>query len=106
MQHRADVERARRAADADPVAFELLFADTIDRIYAWALGRAPDVATAERVSERALECAFRNLHRYDGSVSLAAWVLAIAKRELRGDASVSRRPEPASEASSRFGTAG
>ena len=106
MQHRADVERARRAADADPVAFELLFADTIDRSYAWALGRSPDVETAERVCERALAHAFRNLERYDGSVSLAAWVLAIVKRELRADASVSRRLDPPSAVPARFGSAG
>lgn len=105
MQHRADVERARRAADADPVAFELLFADTIDHVYAYALGRAASVEAAERVSERALECVFRNLHRYKGSVSLSAWVLAIVKRELRGDASVSRHAAPAPAVAARFGSA-
>jgi DNA-directed RNA polymerase specialized sigma24 family protein len=105
MQHRADVERARRAADADPVAFELLFADTIDRVHAYALARAPSVEAAERVSERALECVFRSLHRYEGRVSLSAWVLAIVKRELRCDASVSRHPEASTVLAARFGSA-
>ena len=105
MQHRADVERAQRVAAADSAAFEQLFADSVDRVLAFALARSPSVAAAERVSERALEHVFRELHRYDGSLSLSAWVLAIVKRELRLEASVARPPASAHAIASPAGSA-
>ena len=89
MTHRADVELARRAAAADPVACESLFADTIDRVYAFVLRRTPSAEIAQRVTERALTSVFRDLGRYEGSVPLSAWVLSIVKQELRSEARAS-----------------
>jgi DNA-directed RNA polymerase specialized sigma24 family protein len=106
MQHRADVERAQRVAQADPSAFEQLLADTVDRVYAFALGRSPTAEAAERVSERALERVFRDLQHYEGSVSLSAWMLAIVKRELRREASLARPPVSSHAISPPAGSAG
>ncbi len=90
MQHRADVELARRAADANPVAFESLFSDAIERVHAFVLRRTPSPEAAQRVSERALTRMFASLARYEGSDSFAAWLLVIVKQELRNDALATR----------------
>jgi DNA-directed RNA polymerase specialized sigma24 family protein len=90
MTQRADVDLAQRAAAADPVACESLFADTIDRVYAFVLRRTPSAEVAQHVTERALIRVFGNLARYEGSVPLSAWVLSIVKQELRSEALLSR----------------
>ena len=90
MTHRADVELARRAAEADPGAFESLFADTIVRVYAFVLRRTPSAEVAQRVTERVLTRVFADLARYEGSVPLSAWVLSIVKWELRSEGRASR----------------
>jgi len=94
MTHRADVELARRAAAADPGAFESLFADTIVRVHAFVLRRTPSAEIAERVTGRVLTRVFVDLARYEGSVSLSAWVLSIVKRELRREARASNVSAP------------
>ena len=96
MQHQADVELARRAADADPVAFETLFSDLIDRVHRFVLRRTASAEAAQRVCERALTRSFESLDRYDGGVPLSAWVLSIVKQELRSEARAPRTPAPSS----------
>ena len=90
MTHRADVELARRAAEADPVACESVFADTIDRVYAFVLRRTPSAEVAQGVTERVLTRVFHDLGRYEGGVPLSAWVLSIVKQELRSEGRASR----------------
>jgi DNA-directed RNA polymerase specialized sigma24 family protein len=90
MTHQADVELARRAAAADPVACESVFADAIDRVYAFVLRRTPSADVAQLVTERVLTSVFRELGRYEGRVPLSAWVLSIVKRELRSEARATR----------------
>ena len=93
MTHRSDIELARRAAEADPVAFDSLFADTLVRVYAFVLSRIPSAEVAQRVTERVLTRVFVDLERYEGSVPLSAWILSIVKRELRSEARTSHASE-------------
>jgi len=97
MTNRADVELARRAAEADPGAVESLFADTLARVYAFVLRRAPSVEIAERVTERVLTRVFVDLARYEGSVPFSAWVLSIVQRELSSEPRASRPSAPSYE---------
>ena len=90
MTHRADFELAQRAAQADPGGFERLFGETFDRVIAFVARRTDSREAAERVTERVLVRAFGTLGRYDGSLPLSAWVLALVKQELRAEASGSR----------------
>ncbi len=106
MTHRADVELARRAAAADPVACESVFADSIDRVYAFVLRRISSAEVAQRVTERVLTRVFRDLGRYEGRVSLSAWVLSIVKQELCSEARVSRPSAPPHESAPPPGSAG
>ena len=106
MTNRADVELARRAAEADPGAVESLFADTLARVYAFVLRRTPSAEIAERVTERVLTRVFVDLARYEGSVPLSAWVLSIVKRELRSEARASRPSAPAHELAPPPGSGG
>ncbi len=85
MTHRADIELARLAAEAAPWAFDAFFDDTIARVYAFVQRRSSSAEAAQRVTERVLTHVFRELPDYDGSVPLSVWVLAILKRELRGE---------------------
>lgn len=82
MLHRADFERARRAADADPAAFQELFDESVERVYAFVALRTATPETAQRVSERALSRLFASLGAYTGSVPFASWSLAIVRAEL------------------------
>ena len=95
MQHRADFERARRAADADPAAFESLWSDSFERVHAFVARRTASPGAAQRVSERALTRLFESLDRYTGGMSFARWSLAITLDELRGEACASRPSAPA-----------
>ena len=94
MTHRADVELAQRAAAADPVACESVFVATIDRVYAFVLRRIASAEVAQCVTERVLTRVFRDLERYEGRVSLSAWVLSIVKQELHSEARASRPSAP------------
>lgn len=90
MTHRADFELAQRAAQADPGAFERLFAETHDRVHAFVARRSASPEAAERVSERVLVRAFGALDGYDGSLPLSAWLLSLVKQELCAEASRAR----------------
>jgi DNA-directed RNA polymerase specialized sigma24 family protein len=82
MQHRTDLELARRAAAADRTAFAALFEDSFERVYAFASRRTADREAAERVAERCLALAFARLADYDGRTPFSAWLLGLLKREL------------------------
>ena len=90
MKHAADLELARRAAQADPSAFGALFADCFDRVYPFVRRRSPTREAAERATDRILAGAFAQLAGYDGSTSFSAWLLGIVKRELRDGVPTSR----------------
>lgn len=89
MTHEADVELARRASEANPAAFESLFADTIARVYAFVQRRSPSAESAQRLTERVLLRVFREISHYEGNVALSAWVLSIVKDELRSESRAS-----------------
>jgi RNA polymerase sigma-70 factor (ECF subfamily) len=97
MQHRADLELARRAAAADRTAFAALFEDSFERVYAFASRRTADRQAAERVAERCLALAFARLADYDGRTPFSAWLLGLLKREL-GAARADRGAERARRA--------
>jgi DNA-directed RNA polymerase specialized sigma24 family protein len=86
MRHRADFERAKRAARGEAGDLAALFEDTFSRVYAFVARRSSGREAAERATEQALERVFAGLDRYDGSLPFSAWVLAIVKRELAGAA--------------------
>jgi len=97
MEHRADFELARRAARADRSAFEALFEDWFDRVFAFVERRTATREAAERATEGILARAFAQLAGYDGSTPFSAWLLAIVKAELRA-------VEPRSRAAQSGGT--
>ena len=90
MQHTADLELARRAAQAEADAFERVFSETLGRVHAFVARRTASEEAAERVTERVLVRAFGSLDRYDGSVPLASWMLSLVKQELRAEATAAR----------------
>ncbi len=96
MKHPADLDLARRAAQADTTAFERLFAETLEPVHAFVARRVASREAAERVTERVLTRAFGALARYDGGAPFSTWVLSIVKQELRAEASVSRSAIPPS----------
>lgn len=106
MTQGADVDLAQRAAAADPVAFESLFVDTVDRVYAFVLRRTPSAEVAKHVTERVLTSVFRDLSGYEGRVPLSAWVLSLVKKELRREARMSHAPAPAHDSAAPAGSGG
>ena len=106
MTHRADVELATRAAQADPVACEAVFADTIDRVYAFVQRRTRSTEVAQSVTERVLTRVFGDLGRYAGGVPLSAWVLAIVKQELASEARAPHSSAPANASAPPPGSGG
>ena len=80
------------AAKKDPRRFAELYEQNFDRVYAFALRRAPTREAAESATERILARAFAQLAGYDGSTPFSAWLLAIVKRELRSSEPASRSP--------------
>jgi len=100
MEHRADLELARRAAAADPSAFAALFEDSFARVYAFASRRTASREAAELAAERCLALAFARLADYDGSTPFSAWLLRLLKRELRA------RPDRGAETARRAAGAG
>jgi DNA-directed RNA polymerase specialized sigma24 family protein len=90
VNHRADYELTRRAAQADSGAFDRLFGETLDRVHSFVARRSTSQKIAERVTERVLLRAFETLERYDGSVPLAAWLLSLVKQELRAESNEAR----------------
>jgi len=100
MQHRNDLELARRAARGDRTAFAALFERCFDPAYAFVRRRARTREAAEAATERVLARAFEQLAVYDGSISFSAWLLALLKAELRtstarSDAAVAAESQPA-----------
>lgn len=92
MQHRADFELARRAAQADRAGFGALFEDWFGRVHAFVQRRTTSREAAESTTERILARAFAQLAGYDGNTPFSAWLLAIVKAELRASESRSRAP--------------
>jgi DNA-directed RNA polymerase specialized sigma24 family protein len=84
MQHRTDLELARKAAQADRSAFGALFEDSFDRVYAFVRRRTATPEAAEAATERTLARAFEQLADYDGSIAFSAWLLSLIQAELRG----------------------
>jgi DNA-directed RNA polymerase specialized sigma24 family protein len=91
MQHRADLELARRTTRADDSAFGAFFEDAFDRVYAFVERRTATRKAAEDATERILVRAFGQLAGYDGDTPFSAWLLAIVKQELRGSGTATRR---------------
>ena len=91
MEHRSDLELARRTTRADLSAFGSFFDEAFDRVYAFVERRTTTREAAERTTERILARAFAQLAGYDGAIPFSAWLLVIVKQELRGSGTATRR---------------
>jgi RNA polymerase sigma-70 factor (ECF subfamily) len=74
------VERAMRG---DRAAFDAIFDASLPAVYAFAARRSGGRHSAERLTGRILERAFREIEHYGGDVPFAAWLLGIAREVLR-----------------------
>lgn len=79
-----DEARLVQQARDDAQAFAILYDRYVERIYAYALREARDVATAEDIVSTTFEKALKHLpqYRWQGT-SFGAWLYKIARNELR-----------------------
>jgi len=94
------VARLREARQRD--AFEQFYRAYFPRVYAFAVRAAPDAEAARALTSAILERALHELDRFDGSMSLAAWMLGVARAE-RARARPLVRVEPLPSAHSARG---
>lgn len=79
-----DEARLVQQARDDMQAFATLYDRYVERIYAYALREAGDVATAEDIVSATFEKALKYLPRYQWrGTSFGAWLYKIARNELR-----------------------
>lgn len=79
-----DEARLVQQARDDLQAFGILYDRYVERIYAYALREARDVATAEDIVSATFEKALNNLPSYQWrGTSFGAWLYKIARNELR-----------------------
>lgn len=79
-----DEARLVQQARDDTEAFATLYDRYVERIYAYVLREAGDVATAEDIVSATFEKALKNLPRYKWQgTSFGAWLYKIARNELR-----------------------
>lgn len=71
--------RLREAQQRD--AFEQFYRAYFPRVYAFSVRAASDPEAARALTRVIFERALQELHRFDGSVSLAAWMLGVARAE-------------------------
>lgn len=95
MPHATDLALARRVLAADPAAFERLFERFYRCVYVHAQHQLGDVFCARRVTEASLQEALETLSQYDGTVPLAAFVLAITRRQVARELLASARARAA-----------
>lgn len=74
-----DLLLARRAAKADPKAWDEIIVRYGDRIYALALRFAGNAAEAEELTQDVFLKLYSQLHRYRGDVPLIAWSLRLSR---------------------------
>ena len=74
-----DLLLARRAAKADPQAWDEIIARYGDRIYGLALRFAGNPAEAEELTQDVFLKLYSQLHRYRGDVPLIAWSLRLSR---------------------------
>ncbi len=76
-----DLFLARRAAAADPRAWDEIIERYGERIYNLALRFAGDPAEAEELTQDIFLKLYRNLDRYRGDVPLMAWALRLSRNQ-------------------------
>ena len=99
MQNAVSLERARlpeaahearldvlaaRAANGDSLAFEAIYTETVDVIYAYLVGHLRDETRAEDLTSNVFLKAWKSARTYRaGSNRYRRWLFAIARNELR-----------------------
>ncbi|MAT97809.1 MAG: hypothetical protein CL608_11745 [Anaerolineaceae bacterium] len=79
-----DEARLVQQARDDMQVFATLYDRYVERIYAYALREAGDVATAEDIVSATFEKALKHLPQYKWrGISFGAWLYKIARNELR-----------------------
>ena len=79
VTHPEDLALARRAADADPTAWDEVVERYGDRIFGLACRFAGRETDAEDLTQEVFLKLYRNLHQYRGDVPLVAWALRLSR---------------------------
>lgn len=94
MPVNTEIERAiERVRDGDADAFEVVVTTWEWPLRSWLASRCPSAVEADDIAQRAFVEAFRNIARYQTGTDFRAWLWAIARAQLMGEATRVRRIE-------------